>query len=382
MCNIVITHCRSTTSTQERLKMAQSSNDNKKDSRHVELGLQETMPDVFKKSHELIFSRQSLTSHEQNIFNLMIAHMKEEHWNDSISGPSYEFPAQTLSEWFDIESNHLSSTLAPVADRLATRTVGFHNGETGEWDYIPILSRIRYKNAKLIIIPNHQLKEQYIDYSINGYALINRKPLYKLRKTYSKRLYEILSRFKNDGFKQRPLSINELKGYFGLFDEKGNMSKGNKSLESTGVFIKRCVADSFDEIAKVCKHELMLFESEKGELGYSLIKKGRITTGIKFHYKWIENKVSMSESTAKDVIKDLETRRLLRKERLSIEDLNFLAEAYIVMEDPDSASEIYKVIEEREIVLTQEPEEKANNQKKSFLEKIKQMKENNKDITY
>ncbi|MCU8005698.1 replication initiation protein [Shewanella sp. SM96] len=359
-----------------------TSADKKKTSKHVELGLQETMPDVFKKSHELIFSRQSLTSHEQNVFNLMIAHMRADHWDTSKPGPTYEFPAQTLSEWFDIESNHLSTTLAPVADRLAARTVGFANKDTGEWDYIPILSRIRYKNAKLLITPNHELKEQYIDYSINGYALINRKPLYKLRKTYSKRLYEVLSRFKSSGYKQRPITIKELKGYFGLFDEKGNINNTYKSLESTGVFIKRCIADSLEEISKICKHELLLFPGDKGELGYSLIKKGRTTTGIKFHYKWIENKITMDEVAAKDIIKDMETRRLIKKENLSIEELKFLAEAYMVLEDIESASEIYKVIEEKEIAMAEDPEEQAEKEKKAFLEKIKQLKTSNSDVTY
>ncbi|GGP58999.1 hypothetical protein GCM10009347_26760 [Shewanella algicola] len=352
--------------------MTSNSNNSAPKQKHVDLGLQESMPEVFKKSHELIFSRQRLSVHEQNIFNLMVAHMREDHWK-SKSGPSYEFPAQILSDWFDIESSHLSSTLSPVADRLATRTVGFTNTETNEWDYIPILARIKYKNAKLIIIPNPELKEQYIDYSKKGYALINRKPLYKLKKSYSKRLYEILSRFKQEGY-QRPLTIDELKGYFGLFDENGNLSKGNQSLGPTGVFIKRCISDSFQEISEICKHELVLFKSDKGELGYSLIKKGRVTTGIKFHYKWIDSKVSMSEDTAKDTIRELETKLSLKNEKLTIPELNLLAEAYMVFDDTDTANEIYDVINQREAALVVEPEQKAKEDKQKFLEKIKQMK--------
>jgi plasmid replication initiation protein len=353
-------------------KMTSNKNDNEPRQKHVDLGLQESMPEVFKKSHELIFSRQRLSVHEQNIFNLMVAHMREEHWN-STSGPSYEFPAQILSDWFDIDSNHLSSTLGPVADRLATRTVGFTNTETNEWDYIPILARIKYKNAKLIIIPNPELKEQYIDYSKKGFALINRRPLYKLKKSYSKRLYEILSRFKQEGH-LRTLTIDELKGYFGLFDENGNLSKGNQSLGPVGVFIKRCIAESFQEISEISKHELVLFKSDKGELGYSLIKKGRVTTGIKFHYKWIDHKVSMSEDTAKDTIRELETKISLKKEKLTIPELNLLAEAYMVFEDTQTANEIYEVINEREASLVMNPEQKAQDEKKKFLEKIKQMK--------
>lgn len=349
------------------------------DPMRVELGLQETMPEVFKKSHELIFSRQRLSSHEQNVFNLMIAHMREDHWAGQT--PSYEFPAQTLSDWFDIKSNHLSSTLAPVADRLATRTVGFVNEDTQEWDYLPLLSRIRYKNGKLTIIPNPQLKEQYIDHQKKGYALINRKPLYRLRRTYSKRLYEMISRFKDTGFKQRPLKILELKGYLGLLDENGNLSKEHKSLEPTGVFIKRCVADAFEEIAEVCKHELMLFKSDSGQLGYSLVKKGRTTVAIKFHYKWMAGKISMSEDTAKKTISTLETKLRIKREELSIEELTLLAEAYQVLDDPDTAGEIYMRVEQRQQEKVIEPEVKAKEEKESFLDKIRQMKEMN-DVSY
>lgn len=346
----------------------------------VELGIQENMPEVFKKSHELIFSRQRMSSHEQNVFNLMIAHMREDHWEGKT--PSYEFPAQTLSDWFDIKSNHLSSTLAPVADRLASRTVGFINEETKEWDYLPLLSRIRYKNGKLIIIPNPQLKEQYIDHQKKGYALINRKPLYRLRRTYSKRLYEMISRFKDYGYKQRPLTINELKGYLGLLDEKGNLSKEHKSLSPTGVFIKRCVADAFEEIAEVCKHELMLFKSENGQLGYSLIKKGRTTVAVKFHYKWMSGKATMGEEAAKEMIKTLETKLRIRKEELNISELTLLAEAYQRLGDPDTASEIYLRVEEKEQATEVEPELNAIKEKQAFLDKIKKMKELNPDISY
>lgn len=350
----------------------------------VEFGIQEQSLEVFKKSHELIFSRQRLTSHEQNVFNLMIAHMKESHWSQP-GGPTYEFPSPKLSEWFDIESQHLSTTLSPVADRLAKRTVGFANPETGEWDYMPIISRISYKKGKLLIIPNPQLKEQYIDYSKSGFALINRRPLYKLKKIYSKRLYEILSRFKQEGFKQRPLTVTELQGYFGLLDEKGLISEESKSLASTGVFIKRCISEPLEEIAKVCAHELIFFKHDGKRLGYSLIRQGTTTVGVKFHYRWIDNKITMSEEAAKDTIKDLETRRLIKKERLSDDDLKFLAEAYLTLGDADSSKLIYEVIEKREAEanskvdkkITKEEEEKA-----AFFDKIRQMKEQFGGVSY
>jgi len=347
-------------------------NNNGTKQKNVNLGLQEAMPESFKKSHELIFSRQRLTVHEQNVFNLMIAHMREEHWK-GISAPSYEFPAKTLADWFSIDSNHLSSTLKPVADRLASRTVGFTNTATNEWDYIPILARIKYKDAKLIITPNPELKEQYIDFSNKGFALINRKPLYRLKKSYSKRLYEILSRFKQEGY-QRPLTIDELKGYFGLFDENGNLSKENKSLGPTGVFVRRCIADSFQEIAEISKHELILFKGDSGELGYSLIKKGRTTTGVRFHYKWVDRKITMDMNTAKDTIRELETKVALKNTKLTIEELYLLAEAYTTFEDTQTASEIYETINQREAALVVDPEQKAKEEKEKFLEKIKQMK--------
>jgi len=82
----------------------------------------------------------------------------------------------------------------------------------------------------------------------------------------------------------------------------------------------------------------------------------------------------MSEDTAKDTIRELETKLNLKNEKLTIPELNLLAEAYMVFEDTTTANEIYEVINEREAALVIEPEQKAKDDKLKFLEKIKQMK--------
>ena len=358
-----------------------------REAKTINFGMNDNLPETIKKSHELVFSRQNLSSHEQNIFNIMAAHMKVEHWNDN-KAPVYEFPASNLSEWLNISPRHLGSTLAPAADRLAKRTVGFINDENGEFDFIPLFSRLKYRNARLVLTPNPELKSQYIDYS-GGFALINTNTILKLKKNYSKRLYEIISRFKDLGYKQRPLKIDEIKGYFGLFDDNGNYLAGKKSLAVNSVFIKRCIEESFAEIEKVCKDELILFEDEDGNKGFSLIKKGRNTIGLSFSYRWLNQQEQMDEDSARRSIRELENKRLLSKEILTINELNLLAEAYLILNVREKAISIFSAIQKRinesgqsSTPFQQEAAPEALDDNDNFLNKIRQMESLNPDAAY
>ncbi|MBB1438575.1 hypothetical protein H5202_07700 [Shewanella sp. SG41-4] len=82
----------------------------------------------------------------------------------------------------------------------------------------------------------------------------------------------------------------------------------------------------------------------------------------------------MDENTAKDTIRELETKVALKNTKLTIEELYLLAEAYTTFEDTLTASEIYETINQREAALVIDPEQKAKEEKEKFLEKIKQMK--------
>lgn len=309
------------------------------------------LPKHIKKGHQLVFSRQDLSAREADIFALLIANMKPEDWNTAT--PKYEFTAHQLSEWLAIDSKHIGSNLSPVADRLAGRKIGIKlEGKNGdvEFDYTPLFKNIRYKNGVLSMIPNDMLKSEYIEYN-QGFALINTRNFFDVKKEYAKRLYELLSRFKDQGYEMKAQSIDDLKGVFGLLDEKGKLKKDKKSFANNSTFMKRCIRNSIEELSNnsKIKKELLFLENSKGDLGYELIKKGRSITGIKFLFRWI-NKGTVEELNVHDAMKairELELKRLQNSEKLLDAELEALALAYRYIGKEDRAIKIEHTLEQR-----------------------------------
>ena len=159
----------------------------------------DNLPKHIKKWHQLLFSRQDLSAREADLFALMIVHMSFKDWDNKT--PMYKFSAHQLSEWLNIESKHIGSNLSPVAFRLSSRKVGIrltsHNKDD-EFEFRHLFKYIAYKNGILTMIPNDLLRAEYTQ-SNQGFALITTRSFFDLKKEYSKRLYELLSRFKGGG---------------------------------------------------------------------------------------------------------------------------------------------------------------------------------------
>jgi plasmid replication initiation protein len=338
------------------------------------------LPKTIKKGHQLVFSRQDLSAREADLVALMMAHMKPKDWDHRT--PSYEFPCANLSEWLEIDSRHVGSVLAPVAERLKNRAVGIkvigEGGDT-EFDFIPFFKRLKYANGILIMIPNDELRSEYIDYN-QGFALINTKNFFNLKREYSKRLYEILSRFKNKGTSMHPQSILDLKGYFGILDERGKLKADKISFKNNSVFMQRCIRESIQEIAKNrnTSKELQFLTSENGDLGFRLIKQGRRIVGIEFLCQWIESTTIQALNTqqAEKVIRELETKRLQSRQRLEIKELQFLADAYRAIDRAEIAIKIEQSLSKRQAEELEElnkAEEETSIE--SVLNKIDQLKE-------
>lgn len=319
-----------------------------------------TLPKHIKKGHQLVFSRQDLSAREADLFALMMAHMKEPDWHNNT--PVYSFPCSQISEWLSIESRHVGSILSPVAERLSQRKVGLRTlskkGEE-EFDYIPFFKRLTYKNGCLVMIPNDELRTEYIEYN-QGFALINARNFFNLKKEYSKRLYELLSRFKTEGTTMKAQNLEDLKGLFGILDEKGQLKTDKTSFKNNSVFMKRCIRDSIKEISNnpQTRKELLFLPSDKGEQGYQLIKQGRKIVGIEFLYRWLETNTVQELNThdAKETIRKLELQRLQSGERLSISELQLLAQAYRAINQTDTAEQIDHSIFQRQHEAVTSPE--------------------------
>lgn len=338
----------------------------------------DNLPKHIKKGHQMVFSRQDLSAREADMFALMIANMSEDDWERTT--PHYEFTAHQLSEWLNVDSKHIGSNLSPVANRLASRKIGIkiesEKNDT-EFDYRPLFKHIAYKNGILTMVPNDMLKSEYIAYN-QGFALINTQNFLNVKKEYSKRLYELLSRFKTGGTGMHIQKINELKGIFGLLDESGKLKKDKSSFKNNSVFMKRCIRDSIEELSTNTntRKELLFLDSNKGEKGYELVKQGRSIVGIKFLYRWIKSDKfeELNLQDAQSIIRELELKRLQHGQKLTVEELEKLASAYRVIGRDGTAQQIEASIVKRNSTVKENSQEN-HNELESMLEKIDTLKE-------
>jgi hypothetical protein len=348
--------------------------------------ISDNLPKHIKKGHQLIFSRQDLTAREADLFAVMVAHMTPDDWEKST--PIYKFTAHQLSEWLGLNSKHVGSNLRPVAERLASRKIGIKletvQGDV-EFDFRPLFKHIRYKNGELTMTPNDMLKHEYIEYN-QGFALINTKNFFELKKEYSKRLYELLSRFKSGGTDIYVQKINDLKGIFGLLDENGKLRKDKTSFKNNSVFMQRCIRDSIEELRtnQRTKKELLFLESDDGNFGFETVKRGRSIIALRFLYRWIRtgNVDELNIQSAQKTIRELELKRLQKREKLSIEELESLVISYRVIGKEDTALEIEKSVEKRKQSEILSQEEKSSADFDNVLDKIEELKKVNQEIDY
>ena len=347
----------------------------------VEFGLNSKLPDFYRKSHRAIFSLHDQSPHEQNIFNIMNAKMHISHWEAGKS-PIYEFTAQELAQWLEIEPKHIATTLRPAAERLSNRTVGFATEDNTEFEFISIFSKIKYKNGKLTLIPNPFLKDFLMEFN-QGFGLINPEKMIKLKRGYSKRIYEFLSRFKEDGTYLYPMKLDALRRYLGLFDKNGNYLNGKKSLKASSVFITRCIDESIGEINELCSDEIVFFKGETGRLGYTPLKSGRSFKGIQFHYQWLDTKIKITDEEALKTISELEQKRLIKKLTLTDAELELLSLSYIKVGSRDKGIHLIKTLQERALAANKQNQEKEIKSKElSVLEKIAQLEKLAPDVGY
>lgn len=339
----------------------------------------DNLPKHIKKGHQLVFSRQDLSAREADMFALMIAHMKANDWERST--PHYEFTSHQLSEWLGVESKHIGSNLSPVANRLASRKIGIKvesNKGDVEFDYRPLFKHIAYKNGTLTMVPNDMLKSEYIEYN-QGFALINTRNFFDVKKEYSKRLYELLSRFKDKGFEMHQQKLNELKGVFGLLDEAGKLKKDKSSFKNNSVFMKRCIRESIKELTEhpEIRKELLFLESESGEKGFEVIKKGRTITGIKFLFRWIKLGTieDLNQHDALKTIRELELKRLQDKIKLTEAELEALAIAYRYVGKEQHAFKVEESLSKRHLNRDSEEGSGCKSEIDSLLDKIDALSE-------
>ena len=169
-------------------------------------------------------------------------------------------------------------------------------------------------------------------------------------------------------------TIDDLKGLFGLLDESGKLRKDKSSYKNNSVFINRCIRNSIKELSTNIniKKELLFLESNNGEKGFRLIKKGRKISGLEFSYRWLKTDSieELNTQNAKKNIRELELKRLEQKKTLTIIELNVLAKSYRAIEQYDLSMEVEAGLAKRKANNRDNPQKNII----SMLEKIETLK--------
>ena len=173
-------------------------------------------------------------------------------------------------------------------------------------------------------------------------------------------------------------SLQELKGVFGVLNEAGKIKKDKSSFKNNSVFMKRCIRQSIKDLSEhpQIKKELLFIDSDKGDLGFELVKNGRTITGIRFLFRWLKlGRIDeLHQYDAIQIIKELELKRLQENVKLSDRELETLAIAYRCIGKDDKAAQIEQTLAKRH--FTPEPEPQfAEDDLDAFLDKINTLTE-------
>lgn len=259
--------------------------------RTEELVCDYSIPEQHLKPQAFVFAGINATARMLDILAMLFSEMRELHWfkeDGREQTPEYNFTNEQLKQWFEIDSvETLSATLRAPAQRLSTTGVGIYDKEKSEFEYYPIFQAISYKKGVLRIKPNSELRDSYIINSTNnGFSLINNHLYLALKDTHSKRMLDMLSRFREEINGLHAISVKRLQQQFGVIGDKGKVLR--KSYVSPYAFVRGIIKPALEKIhsSKEAKDIVEITRSPTGELGYELIDFDKANPKILFHCRW------------------------------------------------------------------------------------------------
>lgn len=250
--------------------------------------------EFFKKSHALVFAQLDMSPVEQDLFALFLCRLAEDDWRAFLDSttfevstvPEYSFTNAVLSEWLNVPASRLYDVVKKPAQRLAGSVVGIMNDADKSFQFNPLFTGVTYKRGVLNISPNYKLFKEFLCLS-QGHSQVPHVEFRKLKSEYSKRLFTMLCRFKKQGTVLHPLALNELHGYLGMLDERGQLKK--KTYVITSNFIARVIRPAIEEINSIVDHiEFKSHPTNPDCFGYLPVFEGRKIVAIEFNFKWIE----------------------------------------------------------------------------------------------
>ena len=281
------------------------------------------------KSNDMVFAPLDLSPRMCDVLAMLFTRMRAEDWfvdrdlDRAIPAqPRYTFTSKEISEFLGMEAKHVATLLKVPSKKLAELTAGIES-EDGNFVYAPLFAKIEYKNRQYTIVPNNELRESYIAKAKNnGYALINNAQYVSLPDANSKKLLDLLSRFKS-GNKLYAQTLSQLQRTFGVIGPDNELKK--KSYKTLGRFISLVIEPSLERIASSpeSKDRIRLLYGSSGKLGYEIVKGGS-EPKVKFCYEWMncfsEEEISKASLTIESLLQT-QLKLQAKDQHLSLEQL-------------------------------------------------------------
>lgn len=334
------------------------------------------------RSHDFTFASIDATARMLDVWALLFSEMSEQDWYDKHGNavtPSYYFKSDKLKKWFGItKSEALSSTLRTPARRLATTSVGIYRKDSGEFAYFPLFQEISYKKGVLKITPNASLRASYIIKAGDsaGFAKVDNRIYRALKASYSKRLFEMLCRFRIEVSSLYPISIERLQKQLGIIDQYNRVIVNSYSSPIT--FVTRVIKPALIAISKSKEAEgvLEIMTSKSGELGYEIVDADTSNPKVLFHCKWIteysDEEVLEALKRVIDLTTELKNMRANKVEP-SIDMLLDFKRALQVSGREDEAEKVDCKIKEMKASIAIKKQLKEEDKKNKMAERVSQL---------
>jgi plasmid replication initiation protein len=192
--------------------------------------------EIVKESNAMVQARYDLSATELNIIILLLHAMKQK----GFSGRYFDVDLQKLQSYVPgVKFHHVKQS----ARKLMTSV--FEVKSADKWIALAFISSMEYKKSGSPyleigvdpkVMPYYQDLEQYTTFQLETALKVSSK--------YTKRLYQILSQFKNTGY--YVVRIQDLKRILGLIDEK----TGKEQYKSFTLFKDRVLETAKKELQK------------------------------------------------------------------------------------------------------------------------------------
>lgn len=211
-----------------------------------------------KQHNAITTARYEITTTEKNIVYGIIAQIKENDPPDKV----YTFHVSSICDGKEVKYNNIKE----ATNRLLSRVYEIKK-PNGGWLKITMVSSIEYipECGTIEVKIDSKLRPYLFDLK-NNFTTFQLKMALDLRSKYAKRMYEMLSQYKDTGFMK--ISVADLKERLKLLDKE----TGEEKYSKWSMFVEK--------VLEVAKREL----SEKTDIAFSYtpLKEGKKFTHLTF----------------------------------------------------------------------------------------------------